>query len=147
MSVRAEKAVALMRSGFACSQAVFAVFCENFGLEENTALRIACGLGGGVKSGEVCGVVSGAALVIGLQYGHVEASDKAGKALCSEKVREFVRAFRAKKGGIVCRDILGIDISSPEGLAQARAANLFETVCNGLVAAAVETLEEAGYGA
>ena len=144
MSIRAEKAAALMRSGFTCSQAVLAVFCEKYGLDEKTALRIACGLGGGIKSGEVCGAVAGAVLVIGLKYGHHNAANKEGKALCGAKVREFVHSFRGRKGHIVCREILGIDISTPEGLARAKAAKLFEMVCEGLVFGAVEILEESG---
>ena len=145
MSTNGEIAAGLMRDGFACSQAVLAMFCENYGLEKTTALRIACGLAGGVKSGDVCGAVSGAALVVGLKYGHHDAADKAGKALCGEKVKAFVAAFRERKGSIVCREILGIDISTPEGLKEAKTAKLFETVCEGLVATAVDILEETGY--
>ena len=65
-----EKAESLFRSGCNCSQAVFATFAEELGLDEELAKRIACGLGGGVgRMREVCGAVSAAALVIGMRAG------------------------------------------------------------------------------
>ena len=46
MSTRVEKAVELFKSGFNCSQAVFAAFAGDFGMDEETALKVSAGLGG-----------------------------------------------------------------------------------------------------
>ena len=43
-----------------------------------------------------------------------------------------------------CADLLGVNISTLEGQAAAREANLFKTTCPGLVAGAVAILEEMG---
>ena len=48
----------------------FSSFSEDYGLDAETARRIAGGLGSGARSAETCGSVSGAVLVIGLKYGH-----------------------------------------------------------------------------
>lgn len=48
MSVYTERAAELFGKGFNCSQAVFAAFCDKFGMDEKTALKAASGLGGGV---------------------------------------------------------------------------------------------------
>ena len=48
MSVYTERAAELFGKGFNCSQAVFAAFCDKFGMDEKTALKVASGLGGGV---------------------------------------------------------------------------------------------------
>ena len=60
---KVEKAEALFKSGCNCSQAVFTAFADEFGLDEELAKRLSCGLGGGVgRMREVCGAVSGAAM-------------------------------------------------------------------------------------
>lgn len=130
---------------FNCAQSVLSVFCERYGLYRKTALKIACGLGGGVRSGEVCGAVSGAVLVIGLKYGQSESEDADAKKNCNQKTEEFVQAFRAKYGDITCRGILGCDISTPDGREKAGQGNLFNTVCAEKVGQAADLLEELGY--
>ncbi|NLF42508.1 MAG: C_GCAxxG_C_C family protein, partial [Bacteroidales bacterium] len=61
MKNKAEYANECFSSGFNCAQSVFSAFCEDYGLEKNQALKIACSFGGGMGHlGEVCGAVSGA---------------------------------------------------------------------------------------
>ena len=47
MSERSEKAVELFKNGYNCSQAVFAAYADLFGFDENMALKVSAGLGGG----------------------------------------------------------------------------------------------------
>ena len=86
---KAEEAIEIFSKGFNCSQAVFAVFSESYGIEKESALKIACGFGGGMRNCEVCGAVTGAVMVIGARYGHRSESDTEGKAYCYKKTREF----------------------------------------------------------
>lgn len=109
MSERSERAVRLFKSGFNCSQAVFAAYADMFGLDEPTALRISAGLGGGVgRSREVCGTVSAAAMLIGMKYGATDGDDSEGKKLCYYKVQEFIAEFKKVNPSIVCRELLGL---------------------------------------
>lgn len=142
---RQEQAAALFSGGFACSQAVLAIFCDRYGLDETTALRIATGFAGGMKSAEVCGAVSGAVMVIGLRYGHVDAADREARRFAGTKVEDFIRAFRDKHGHLPCRDLLGCDITTEEGRRTAMDKKLFTTKCVDLVRDAVKILEESGY--
>jgi C_GCAxxG_C_C family probable redox protein len=121
-----------------CSQAVLGAFCEEYGLDKETAFRISCGLNSGVRSGEICGAVSGAVLVIGLRYG-----DSA--AVCNQKTEEYMNAFKERYGKVVCRDILGCDISTPEGREKATREGLFGTLCADAVANAAQLLSDLGY--
>ncbi len=140
----AEKAAALefFKNGFSCSQAILAAFADGFALPRETALKIAAGLGGGLKCGEVCGAVSGAVLVIGLKYGPTDPKDKEAKKICNAKTEDFMRAFREKQGATRCMDLLGCDVSTPEGMQKARDEKLFTTRCVDLVSDAVDILEE-----
>lgn len=81
MSYYTDRAVELFKSGFNCSQAVFAAFADKIGMPEETALRVSADLGGGVgRMREVCGAVCGAAMLAGMIYGATEGSDRAAKA-------------------------------------------------------------------
>jgi len=143
MSAKSEQAVRKFRKGFNCSQAVLSVYAEEFGLCRETALKIACGFGGGMgRMGLTCGAVTGAFMVIGLKYGNVDANEKEIKEKTYGLVREFARRFEKRNGSSICRELLGCDISEPEGLRSAKENGLFTSVCPGLVRDAVEILEE-----
>jgi len=110
MSERTEKAVALFKAGCNCSQSVVAAFCDVFGLDEKTAMRLSCGLGGGVgRLREVCGAVSGMAVLAGLKYGNATPDDAAAKKKTYEVVQAMANEFRQKNGHIVCRQLLGLE--------------------------------------
>ena len=109
MSSRVEKAVELFKSGFNCSQAVFAAFAGEFGMDEETALRVSAGLGGGVgRSREVCGAVCGASMLVGFRHGATQGSDAESKMKCYEVVQEFIAEFKKEYPSIVCRELLSL---------------------------------------
>lgn len=141
MSYKSEKAKNLFASGFNCAQAVLGAFCCEYGLENETAFKVACGLGSGARSGELCGAVSGAVLVIGLKYG---TSVSTGKELCNSKTEEFIKLFKENNKSIVCKDILGCDIATKQGREKAVEGKLFSTICSDMVESAVLTLESLG---
>ena len=115
----------------------------SFGLDRDTALKLAIGFGGGMgRMAGTCGAVTGAFMVLGLKCGATQADDKEAREQAYERVREFARRFEARNGSIVCRDLIGCDISTPEGLAMAREKELFATVCPRFVQEAAEVLEE-----
>ena len=61
-------ALSTFDSGFNCSQSVLTAFCNEFGLHDEPAFRIACGFGGGMgRMAKTCGAVTGAFMVIGLK--------------------------------------------------------------------------------
>ncbi len=103
----AEKAVSIFKEGYNCAQSVFAAFSDVTNIDYKTALRLSQGLGGGVaRMREVCGTVTGAALVIGCLYGS-ETPDIEEKQKLYERVREVAAAYKANTGSIICREILG----------------------------------------
>ena len=145
MESKKDKALACFGKGFNCAQAVLSVFCEKYGMDMETALKISCGLGAGMRSGEVCGAVSGAVLVVGLKHEHHIANDKETKANCYARTEEFLNEFRKTHNTIICREILSVNVTTEEGMKQALDGNLFRTVCDNVVLSAVTILEELGY--
>lgn len=108
MSKYSDRAVELFMEGKNCSQAVFVAFATDLGLSEETALAVSVGLGGGVgRMREVCGAVSGSAMLVGLKYPELD------KTAVYEKVRMVIDEFKKTNHSIVCKELLGL--SKPEG--------------------------------
>jgi len=128
---------------FTCSAAVFSAFSGELGLDPDTAKKIGCGFGAGIsKTGNICGAVSGAVMVIGLKYGKTEAGDEAATEKTRALVRQFIGAFTEKNGSVNCTALLGYDLSDPEEYAAARESGLFLTKCPALVRDAADILEK-----
>ena len=107
MATYGEKAEALFYEGYNCAQAVLCAFESVTGLERATAAAIASSFGGGLgRMREVCGAVSGAAMVLGIVRGGYDPRDHAAKAAHYRLVQEFVRLFRQENGSIICRELL-----------------------------------------
>ncbi len=137
-----ETALDLFRRGFSCSQAVFAALAGGR-LDRDSALRIAQPFGGGIaRRGGLCGAASGALMAIGLVHGRVRAEDDEARETTYRLTREFLDRFAARFGTLDCRGLLGHDIGTPEGAAAIKERDLHRTVCEGLVAGAVEIAEE-----
>ncbi len=129
-----EEAVQLFESGYVCSQAVFAAFSEDLGLPKEQALKIGACFGSGMRKAEVCGACTGALMALGLKYGE-------NKEKSNEVCNKFLDEFKNENGSFICRDLLGCDISTPEGVKYARDNNLFKELCPKMVESAAKITE------
>jgi C_GCAxxG_C_C family probable redox protein len=138
-----ERANACFGGGFSCSQAVFSAYAQDLGLDRETALRISGAFGGGMAGmADTCGAVTGAFMVIGLKYGKTKLDDDEAKKRTYSLVGEFVERFKARHSSIVCRQLLGCDIGTPEGKQTFEANKLKDVKCRKFVQDAAEILEE-----
>jgi len=145
MKSKSEYSAELFNDGFNCGQSVLAVFSEDYGLDNETALKLTGGVGGGCNLGELCGAVIGAAQVVGLKHGRHKTEDTGAGKICDAKVAQFVSEFKAEYGCVVCRDLLGYDLSTEEGRERKWAGDSDSSPCLGFVLSAVEILERLGY--
>lgn len=121
MSKYSDRAAQLFMEGKNCSQAVFVAFATDLGLSEETALAISIGLGGGVgRMREVCGAVSGSAMVVGLKYPELS------KAEVYEKVRLIADEFKKTNPSIVCKELLGLSKSETSSVPEARTQEYYQ---------------------
>jgi len=122
-------------------QSVLSVYAEESGLDRETALKLACGFGAGMaRMGETCGAVTGALMVIGLRFGSAVPGDNPAKLRTFELIGEFARQFEGRHGSLVCKELLGFDMSTPKGRETAKQPGSFEH-CPQLVQSAAEILE------
>ncbi len=129
-------AVARFGKGHSCSQAVFSAFAEQMGMDYQTAMKVSTGFGGGMGLGTVCGAVTGAIMAIGLKFG---GGDPKANTQTAKLVRDFTDRFKAQHRSFNCPDLLGVDLSKPDGLKTAEEKKLF-AVCPGVVRDAAKIL-------
>ena len=139
---KVNNSVERFREGYNCSQAVVGSYCEQFGVDCETVCRMTAGFGGGMCMGETCGAVTGAFMVLGLKYGNTTGEDRESRAKTSAKVVEYTSRFKNRNGSVVCRELLGCDVSTAEGMIKAQEEGLFDSVCAKMVKDAAEILGE-----
>jgi C_GCAxxG_C_C family probable redox protein len=106
---RVKRAVDFFEQGYNCSQAVFMAYADKYGIETETAAKLATSFGGGMgRLREVCGAVSGMFLVLGMEYPFTDTKDKASKNLNYKMVQKTANAFKAEMGSYICADLLKI---------------------------------------
>ena len=137
-----EKAKALFEQKFHCSQAVFATFASELGITEKQALKVGACFGAGMCKGEVCGACTGALMALGLKYGQSEIEDLESRWKTNNITSEFLELFREENGSYLCKELLGCDLGTTEGIEYAKAHNLFTEFCPTMVASATKITEQ-----
>lgn len=114
-----EKAEAYFKSGFNCAQSVFAAYADRYGIDETTALKLSASFGGGFgRMREVCGCVSGMAMIAGLETGSAKKHDAEGKAYNYEVMQHLAEEYKKISGGsIICRELLALNNTKTGGTA------------------------------
>ena len=109
LDARVVRAVDNFMAGYGCCQSVVAAFADLYGLDEIMAKRIAAGFGGGVgRLRMMCGAVSAIVMLVGLDCGQTEGSDREGKSACYKVVQELLAQSEAENGSLICAEILGL---------------------------------------
>lgn len=104
---KVEEALSLFKEGFSCSQAVFAAYAKDLGMDYEMALKVSQAFGGGMGGmrGE-CGAVTGAYMVISLKHGRTKAEDGQARLKTFNLVKEFASRFKEIHQTTVCRNLL-----------------------------------------
>lgn len=113
MQSRIDKALELHQNGYNCAQSVFAAYADLYGMDLDTALRLSTSFGGGVGGmRQICGAISGMAMVAGLEAGTAKPNDKEGKKANYDKVKFLAEDFEQEHGSMICKQLLGLEESS-----------------------------------
>ena len=104
---RIQRAVELFMQGYGCCQSVLCAFADRYGMDEEMALKVSAGFGGGVgRMRMMCGTCSALVMLAGLERGQTRGEDREGKAACYQLVRELLETFRQRNGSIICAELL-----------------------------------------
>jgi len=114
MDSKAKEARRYHQEGYNCCMSVIKPFIEEMDVDQEQIIKVASSLGGGLGYlREVCGAVSGMAIVLGLKYGYLhgfkDEDDKKAKAEHYALVKELGEKFKEKTGALTCRALLHLD--------------------------------------
>ena len=144
MNAKHDAAMQKFLAGYNCAQSVLYAFGPDLGLDGETALKVATGLGAGIaRRGEVCGALTGGILVLGLKYGRGGQQDRSATEHTYQKTLELMARFEKQHGSCLCRVLLeGCDLRTPEGQQYFKAHDFLHKTCAPCVQSVVETLTE-----
>ena len=119
-------------------------FAPEMGLTKDTAALLSAGLGGGVsRLREICGAVSGMAIVLGMLHGSVNPLDQAKKTALYTEVQELACAFSGQCGSYICRDLLGLPPGKDDPAPSERTSQYYHSrQCGDFIAKMAELLEK-----
>lgn len=142
MKTKSEVAAEKFLSGYNCAQSVLYAFGPDLGLDGETALKVATGLGAGMaRRGEVCGALTGGILVLGLKYGRGGQQDRSATEETYQKTLELMARFEKKHGSCLCRVLVeGCNLRTAEGQQFFKEHDLLHKTCVGCVQTVVEEL-------
>jgi C_GCAxxG_C_C family probable redox protein len=144
MKTKSEVAMDRFLAGYNCAQAVLYAYGPDVGLDGETALKVATGLGAGMaRRGEVCGAVTGGILALGLKYGRGGQKDRSATEQTYQKTLELMARFEKQHGSCLCRVLLdGCDLRTAEGQRHFKEHDLLHKTCIGCVQTVVEVVAE-----
>lgn len=128
--------------GYSCSQTILTLYCERYGVDHTTGVKMAAGFGAGMQKAKTCGVVTGAIMVLGLHFGDETSVKSAGRKTVYAAVIEFLKQFEKLNRTLSCRELLGCDVNTAEGMQIAAEKDLFKTVCPKFVRDAAMILDQ-----
>ena len=141
---RVEKAVALFKQGFNCSQSVVAACADIYGMDEQTALRLSASFGGGIgRMRQTCGAACGMFMLAGLENGSATPHDAEGKMQNYALVQQLAEQFKEENGSLICAELLGIAPKPQDPTPEARTEAYYQKrPCAEMVASAVRIFLE-----
>jgi C_GCAxxG_C_C family probable redox protein len=146
MSAEQAKAVALARfqapapEHINCGQALLVYALLRMG-EDPDLITEARYMGGGVAGmGELCGVLNGSALALGVRDRFLEERGVEGPQATADQLKAILRDFEEEFSSRRCRDLTGFDLSTPEGMVAFKMSDI-RSRCGDYVAWAIDRLE------
>lgn len=139
-----ETAMELFKKGYNCSQSVFLAFCDECGLDFETAARLSSSFGAGMgRLREVCGAVTGMFMVAGVLYGYTDPEDQAPKTAHYQRIQTLAIQFEEKNHSIICRELLGLEKGKNSPVPEIRTPEYYQNrPCEALVGMAAEMMEK-----
>lgn len=106
---RVQRAIELFMQGYGCCQSVVAAYADLYGFTDEQVKRAAAGFGGGVgRLRMMCGAVSGIVMLVGMDIGQTDGSDREGKAECYRIVQALLKKSEDENGSLICAELLKI---------------------------------------
>jgi len=127
---RIEKTLDLHKNGrLNCSQAIFTAFGDQLGVDMKTAKMFGRPWAGGIgHMAQICGYLTGALLVLACAF---ENEDEGRARMETDKaVRRLFSRLENQRGSILCKDLLGADMTTETGINKILKEKLVDKYCH-----------------
>lgn len=144
MNIKEQKARELFKKGYNCAQSTFCAFCDDVGIDFETALKLSSSFGGGMgRLREVCGAVTAMFMVAGLKKGYISHNDDEIKAKHYELIQNLAGKFKKEYGTIICRELLNLSEGADSPVPSKRTEQYYkERPCEDFVGYAAKIISE-----
>jgi C_GCAxxG_C_C family probable redox protein len=143
MESKENKAIASFKTGLNCAQAVLTAYSDDLNFDNDLALSISCGFGGGMgRLQETCGAVTGSFMVLGIFNSKRLTDNKDKKEETYSMIQEFSNKFRSIHGSMDCKSLLKCDLKTNEGKQYIEENKLTEKVCEKCISDSIKIIEE-----
>lgn len=86
-----------------CAESIMYAANEEYDLNlSKETLKAMAGFGGGMATGDVCGVITGAIAVVGIMFTEISGHKS---PMVGEMTREFIKRFKERLGFLKCIDL------------------------------------------
>ncbi len=124
---RVSKAREYFTAGYNCSQSVALTYADLFEVDATLMATVSSSFGGGMgRLREVCGAVSGMAIIAGFMIPATDITDREAKKANYSLTQELAEAFRAQNGSIICRELLGLTCRKEDPTPSERTAEYYK---------------------
>ena len=139
-----DKAVENFKQGYNCAQSVFLAFAQEFGFDNETALKLSSSFGAGMgRLREICGAVSSMFAIAGLKHGYTSPDDDEIKAKHYELIQKLAEKFKTQHDSIICRELLGLPEGADSPIPSKRTEEYYqERPCELFIRTAAEIIEK-----
>jgi C_GCAxxG_C_C family probable redox protein len=143
MKSKKKKAIESFRSGLNCAQAVVTAYSDDLNFDNDLAVRMSVGFGGGMgRLQETCGAATGAFMVLGIHFCSKFKDNKDRKEATYAAIQEFDRKFKSIYGTSDCKTLLNADLKTEEGRMYIKEHKLHDTICEKCIADAIRLVDE-----
>jgi C_GCAxxG_C_C family probable redox protein len=143
MKTKQEKAIESFRAGLNCAQATVTAYSDDLNFDNELAVRISCGFGGGMgRLQETCGAVTGAFMVLGIYYCSKFTDNKDRKEATYSAIQKFTDRFNSIHSTLNCKSLMNCSLRTEEGQKYIKDNNLHEKVCEKCIADAIMIVDE-----
>src|SRR4030043_316332 len=128
---RVEKTVDLHKNGgLSCSQAILTVYGEQYGIDTDTAKMLGRPWAGGIgHQALTCGYLTGAVLVLALALNNKD--ERQSRNDLDKAIQNLFSRFKERHGGAtMCKELLGADLTTEEGLKKILEEKLVAKYCH-----------------
>lgn len=139
---RKELIYSYFNNGFNCAQVIASEYSQLVKINKKDLLAVTSGLGGGIgRQGLTCGALTGAVIIIGSTMDQINAGDSNSKETTYRFVNEFFSRFIRIHNAVTCKELLGCDITTPEGLEMLK-QGYYREKCSGFLETSMLILDD-----